>query len=161
MSTRPAELIGTLDLLPHPEGGHYREIYRSGSDVTPVDGRGSRPSLTCIHFLLQAGEHSKWHVVGSDEAWHYSEGSELELLVVEPESLQLRRLVLGPVGDGRSPVRIVPAGHWQAARSLGDYTLVGCTVGPGFVFDDFTLLREDPATADKLRSRYRKLTDLL
>ena len=151
MDGRAAELIRSLDLAEHPEGGYFREVFRSSREV--LSGRGKRSALTTIYFLLVAGNHSRWHVVRSDEVWHYYEGDALELLVVDPDCLTVRRTLLGPAAGAQAPVRVVPAAHWQAARSTGAYTLVGCSVGPGFDFADFKLLRDDP----QAMSRFRKV----
>ena len=147
---RIAELIRNLELAPHPEGGFYREIWRAGLGVEPSDGRGGRAALTSIYFLLPAGAISRWHRVTSDEIWHHYEGAPLELLLVPPDEFRLERARLGPLGPDQAPVRCVPATWWQAARSLGAYTLVGCTVGPGFEFADFELLSSRPDLADAL-----------
>lgn len=132
------ELIARLGLEPHPEGGWYREVHRS-SHVLQTD-RGPRAALTSIYFLLEARQHSRWHVVTSDEAWHYACGAPLELLSYEPRSGVRRRRVLGAPQDGQEPIGVVAAGEWQAARSLGAWTLVGCDVGPGFDFEDFSFV---------------------
>ena len=161
MNDRAKSIIARLGLLPHPEGGYFSEVYRSDSTVRPDDDRPERPSLTSVHFLLTRDDMSSWHVVRSDEVWHFYEGDSLELLVVDPATMSLSRKKLGRVGDGQAPVQIVPAGHWQAARTLGDYTLVGCTVGPGFVFEDFRLLRDDEVEGSKLRAAFPELTGLL
>ena len=143
MNDRTAEIIQTLGLQPHPEGGHYREIYRSALRVERTGGGagagagGERTALTTIYFLLQRGEHSRWHVVDSDEVWHFYEGDPLELITYEPETAQVQRVQLGREASGSTAVHVVPAGQWQAERPLGAYSLVGCTVGPGFEFDDF------------------------
>jgi predicted cupin superfamily sugar epimerase len=150
MHARAAELIDTLELTPHPEGGYYRELFRSGSAVAPLDGRGSRPALTTIYFLLPAGQHSAWHRVQSDEVWHHYEGSPLELLLMPASEPIVERGLLGPCDGAQAPVRWVPAGWWQAARSLGAYTLVGCTVGPGFEYADFELLADNRKLAEEL-----------
>lgn len=147
---RVAELIQRLQLMPHPEGGYYREIWRGRLGVEPEDGRGRRVALTSIYFLLPAGAISRWHRIRSDEIWHHYEGAPLELLLVPPEELRLERLRLGPLGPEQEPVRCAQANCWQAARSLGPYTLVGCTVGPGFEFSDFELLRDQKELADAL-----------
>ncbi|MCX6366560.1 MAG: cupin domain-containing protein [Armatimonadetes bacterium] len=138
MHPRAQELIETLQLTPHPEGGFFREVFRSAKTVTPSDGRPIRSALTTIYFLLPAGAYSRWHQVLSDEVWHFYEGAPLELLCDD------ERWILGPVGERQSPTHTVPAGAWQAARSLGEYTLVGCTVGPGFEFADFSLRDGNP-----------------
>jgi uncharacterized protein len=150
MSRRVDELIRELGLSPHPEGGHYREIWRGRQRVEPADGRGARDALTSIYFLLPAGAISRWHRVRSDEVWHHYEGAPLELLLVPADEHRLERHRLGPLGAGQEPVRCAPAGWWQAARSLGDYTLVGCTVGPGFEFSDFEILSRHEELADEL-----------
>jgi predicted cupin superfamily sugar epimerase len=150
MRDRVEELIRTLALAPHPEGGHFREIWRAGLRVQSSDERGARSALTSIYFLLPSGAVSRWHRVRSDEIWHLYEGAPLELLLVPPDAFRLERRVLGPLAPDQSPVRCVPAGWWQAARSLGAYTLVGCTVGPGFEFDDFELLADRGPLADEL-----------
>ena len=147
---RVAELIRDLDLAPHPEGGFYREIWRGRLGVEPADGRGARAALTSIYFLLPEGAISRWHRVTSDEIWHHYEGAPLELLVMPPDEIRLERHRLGPLGSDQAPVRCVPAGWWQAARSLGAYTLVGCTVDPGFEFADFELLRSRPDLAEAI-----------
>lgn len=150
MDPRAAQLIADLELAPHPEGGYYRQVHRSASTVQPDDGRGERAALTTIYFLLPAGEVSRWHVVTSDEVWHYYEGAPLELLTADGGFTRVARHQLGPPADGQRPVHVVAAHDWQAARSTGTYTLVGCTVGPGFEFGDFTLLAERPADADRV-----------
>ncbi|MBL8011261.1 MAG: cupin domain-containing protein [Flavobacteriales bacterium] len=150
MDPRAEALIRELDLRPHPEGGHYRELHRSTLPVDPMDGRGTRAALTTIYFLLPAAEVSRWHRVSSDEVWHHLEGAPLDLLVSHPD---LHRVVvhrLGPLRDGLQPEAVVPPMHWQAARSTGAFTLVACVVGPGFDFADFTMLRDRPAERDRL-----------
>ncbi len=134
---RTAELIRELHLIAHPEGGS------SGLPVVVdrrADGRGARPALTTIYFLLPEGAFSRWHRVRSDEVWHFYEGAPLELLQLSADLASLTRFTLGPLAGGQAPVHTVPAGDWQAARTTGAYTLVGCTVGPGFDFQDFTML---------------------
>ena len=150
MDPRAAQLIETLGLAPHPEGGYFRELWRSPLGVAPADERGMRAALTSIYFLLPAGAVSRWHRVASDEVWHHYEGAPLELWLVPPGEHRIERARLGPLADGQAPVRTVPAHWWQAARSIGPYTLVGCTVGPGFEFGDFELLRDRPDLADAL-----------
>lgn len=144
-----------MDLVPHPEGGYFRQIYRSNMRVQPLaDRREERAALTTIYFLLVAGDVSRWHQVLSDEVWHFYEGEPLELFSLDPEFSEVRREVLGPVGGDGQPVRVVPAHQWQAARPLGDYTLAGCSVGPGFVFDDFQMLGDLSVEAKMFRNRH-------
>jgi len=146
MHPRAAELITELKLERHPEGGYYREIFRSADLVAPADGRGPRAALTTIYFLLPAGIVSRWHRVTSDEVWHLYEGGPLEVLSVDPAFSALSRHKLEP----HAPVCTVDAAHWQAARTLGDYALTGCTVGPGFDFEDFTILGNDAVSTANL-----------
>lgn len=136
--------VEELRLAPHPEGGFFREFFRSPERVHPADGRGERAALTAIHFLLAEGEHSRWHEVRSDEQWTFLEGDPLELFLVERAAPVMRKVTLGPLHDHHLPSFVVPAGVWQAARATGLYSLVTCTVGPGFDFADFRLLGEAP-----------------
>lgn len=162
MHSRASELIATLDLHPHPEGGYYAEVFRSSARVTPTDARGARSALTTIYFLLPGGASSRWHQVDSDEVWHFYEGDPLELLELDERGATLSRHRLGPVGDGdASPVHTIPAGAWQAARPLGAYTLAGCTVGPGFEFADFRLLADDPTRAAAVRAAWPEVASLV
>jgi uncharacterized protein len=161
MDPRARELVETLKLSPHPEGGYFREIYRSASRVRRAESGESRSALTTIHFLLPEGAISRWHRVLCDEAWHFAEGSPLELFVCEPGETEVRRSVLAPVGDESRPVQVVPAGFAQAARPLGSYTLAGCTVGPGFEFADFRLLADEPEAARRIRALDSALAALL
>jgi predicted cupin superfamily sugar epimerase len=127
-------IIETLGLAPHPEGGHYRETWAAGN--TGADGR---PTGTCIYFLLKAGEASHWHRVDAAEIWLWHAGAPLILSISATEAGPARDHVLGPdLALGR-PQIVVPEGHWQAARSTGDYTLVSCAVSPGFRFEGFEL----------------------
>jgi uncharacterized protein len=161
MSDRSAVLIASLGLSPHPEGGYYRELHRSSATVHPDDGRGPRSALTTIYFLLPNGSVSRWHRVQSDEVWHFYEGAPLDLWSASPEGNRVDHNRLGPLDGAQRPVWTVPAGHWQAARSTGSYTLVGCTVGPGFDFRDFTLASEQPTVDSVIRARYPALAELL
>jgi predicted cupin superfamily sugar epimerase len=154
---RAAELVHALALSPHPEGGHFREVYRSNSLVRPGDDRGSRAALTTIYFLLAAGEVSRWHRVASDEVWHYYEGDPLELLTADATFEQPARHVLGNTRPEIKNVHVVTAGEWQAARSTGAYTLMGCTVGPGFEFADFDMLRDLEDAANRVRGLHPQL----
>ena len=137
-------LIAQLELQPHPEGGWYREIHRSTQTISRSDGE-ARSALTTILFLLHAGEISSWHrVSAADETWHFAGGDPLELLTLPPAGGEVRRQWLGPVEDGLTPVAVVEADWWQAARSTGPWSLVSCCVGPGFEFADYSLLRDLP-----------------
>ena len=159
MNARASELIRTLELKPHPEGGFYRETYRSALCVT-VDQRPTRSALTTIYFLLTSGSFSAWHRVSSDEVWHWYEGEPLELLLASPDFSSVQTRQLGPISGGTEPVVTVPAHWWQAARPLGTYALCGCTVAPGFEFEDFTFLRDHPGACDALQSVAPELLSL-
>jgi predicted cupin superfamily sugar epimerase len=131
-------LIALLDLQPHPEGGYFRETFRDCGP--PPAGRDSNPGRahsTAIYFLLKAGQASRWHRVDAAETWHFYRGAPLELKIGR------QVIMLGPdVENGQQPQAVVPPGEWQAARSLGDYTLVGCTVAPGFEFAHFEMAED-------------------
>jgi uncharacterized protein len=144
MHPRASELISLLKLEPHPEGGRFVQTFRSSVGVTPSDLRGPRTALTVIYFLLVQGGMSRWHRVASDEAWHWYEGDPLELFTAPPNIGIVQSSILGPLSGAVAPQHIVPAGHWQAARASGAYSLVGCSVAPGFEFSDFTLLASLP-----------------
>jgi predicted cupin superfamily sugar epimerase len=158
---RAQELIRALRLQPHPEGGYYREIHRSTLAVHPYDGRYTRSALTLIYFLLDAQGHSRWHRVTSDETWHHVEGAPLELYRMDAAFSECERMLVGPLADGAEPVRVIPAGHWQAARTTGSHTLVTCAVGPGFDFADFTMLADHPAEAEQVRRRFSAVASLV
>ncbi|HWY62064.1 MAG TPA: cupin domain-containing protein [Rhizomicrobium sp.] len=129
MTTEADDLIARLGLQPHPEGGHFRETFR--------DCALGRAFSTAIYFLLKAGEASRWHRVDAAEVWHFYRGAPLELKIGKTVH------ILGPdVANGEAPQLVVPAGEWQAAKSLGAYTLVGCTVAPGFEFSGFEMAPE-------------------
>ena len=135
MHPRAQQLIDTLGLQPHPEGGWYRQLYKSEVRVKRSSDGADRTALTTIYFLLVEGTFSAWHRVDADEVWHFYEGEPLELLMRASEDEEPLVTRLDPVNR----VEVVRARHWQAARPLGTWTLVGCTVGPGFEFDDFQL----------------------
>jgi uncharacterized protein len=135
MTKRPpaADIIARLDLKPHPEGGHYRETFRD-----PSFDAGGRSHSTAIYFLLARGERSHWHRIDAVEVWHYYAGDALILRIANEGPT--RSITLGPnIAAGEAPQAIVPASAWQAAESVGDWTLVGCTVAPGFDFATFEL----------------------
>ena len=148
MHARAAELLDLLGMRPHPEGGHYVELFRSVHRVQVLERKVERTAITTIYFLLVAGEFSRWHRVLSDEIWHFHEGDALELLLFDERGL--RRMRLGPVAGETQPTVVVPAGSWQAARAAGAYTLVACTVGPGFEFADFSLAVDWPDVASRI-----------
>ena len=128
-----AEIIARLELKPHPEGGHYRETFRD--EAVDADGRSRS---TAIYFLLARGERSHWHRIDAVEVWHYHAGASLTLQIADDGGR--RSVKLGAdLTSGEEPHAIVPPHAWQAAESNGDWTLVGCTVAPGFEFAKFEL----------------------
>ncbi len=128
------QIIAHLNLAPHPEGGHYRQTWIAEA------ADGARPAGTSIYFLLKASERSHWHRVDATEIWHYYAGAPLILSMAPSEAGPRSDLTLGPdLSAGQAPQLIVPKDHWQAARTTGDYTLVGCTVSPAFQFEGFEL----------------------
>lgn len=130
-------VIALLGLEPHPEGGHFRQTF---ADATLVEGR---PASTAIYYLLAAGERSHWHRVDAAEIWLYHAGAPI-LLSISDDGLAPRTVTLGPdLAAGERPQGIVPRFAWQAARSLGAWTLVSCTVSPGFRFEGFELAPPD------------------
>ena len=132
-----ADIIAQLDLKPHPEGGHYRETFRDSA----CDGDG-RSRSTAIYFLLARGERSHWHRTDAVETWHYYAGDALTLRIADGQGR--RCVTLGQdIAAGHRPQAVVPAHAWQSAESTGDWTLVGCTVAPGFTFAHFELAPND------------------
>lgn len=125
------EIIARLALQPHPEGGHYRQTWIAENE--------GRPSGTCIYFLLRAGERSHWHRVDATEIWLWHAGAPLILSLSATDAGPATDHLLTPDLTEGAPQVIVPEQHWQSARTTGDYTLVSCTVSPGFRFDGFTL----------------------
>jgi hypothetical protein len=157
MSTRADDLVRELKLAPHPEGGFYRELFRSRRMVRTDDGRSERWAATTIFYLLRGTDVNRWHRVASDEIWHWYEGAPLELHLLDPQITRARTEMVGPVSEAQLPVRTVPAGCWQAVRCTGEYTLAGCTVAPGFEFSDFRLLREFSDLSDALKAAFPEL----
>ncbi|MBY8975628.1 cupin domain-containing protein [Rhodobacteraceae bacterium NNCM2] len=130
-------IIETLELQPHPEGGWYRETWRAEA------AEGERASGTSIYYLLEAGDFSHWHRVDAAEIWHWYAGGPLSM-TLSPNGHDAESMLLGPeLATGQRPQRIVPAGWWQTATSMGAFTLVGCTVSPGFEFSGFEMAAPD------------------
>jgi hypothetical protein len=127
------DVIRMLGLEPHPEGGHFRETFRDAS------GRDGRAASTAIYFLLAAGEISRWHRIDAVEVWHWYAGAPIELSIAAPDAAAVALRLGQDLNAGQAPQATVPVRYWQSARSLGDWTLVGCTVAPGFAFEHFEL----------------------
>lgn len=129
------DIIDRLKLEPHPEGGFYRQTWRAENEGRAVG--------TCIYFLLKDGGHSHWHKVDATEIWLYHAGAPLVLSLSASDDGPATDHLLSPDLTVGEPQLIVPEGHWQAARTTGEYTLVSCTVSPGFEFEGFTLAAPD------------------
>ena len=152
--------VENLSLLPHPEGGFYKEMYRSKkaipADIMEEGLTGSRSLSTGIYFLITEGNFSAFHRIKSDEMWHFYNGDPLVVHVIEKDGTY-RKLSIGlDLERGQTPQAVVPAGAWFASESSGGYSLVGCTVSPGFDFADFEL-----ADKDKLSQYFPLHTDLI
>jgi hypothetical protein len=130
MTGDAARLIELLGLKPHPEGGHYREMFRDA---------GARAHSTAIYFMLRAGESSRWHRIDAAEIWHFYRGDPLEIEIVRTGNPPARHVLGNAVERGEHPQIVVPPHAWQRARPLGGYTLAGCTVAPGFEFSRFEM----------------------
>lgn len=173
LTPRARQLITRLQLQSHPEGGWYREVFRSQAQVQPQDTRPLRPAITSIYFLLEAGQYSRWHKVMSDEAWVYLEGAPLDLWSWDAISGQVCQVQLGPVNtkpDGShcstaEPQHVINAGLWQAARPHQDahqgFTLAACMVGPGFDFSDFEMMRPDSHEAHQIANTHSNLSHFI
>jgi predicted cupin superfamily sugar epimerase len=167
-TTRARQLIEQLQLQAHPEGGWYREVFRSAGQVMPQDGRPARSALTSIYFLLEAAQHSRWHRVLSDEVWVHLEGAPLDLWTWDAADSRLHGTLLGPVGGATLPQQAIAAGLWQAARPrVGDaaagtgFTLVACMVGPGFDFTDFQMMAPGGSEARRIAADHPQLAHLI
>jgi len=131
------QIIAALGLQPHPEGGWYRETWRAPAP------EGARAAGTAIYYLLEVDQFSHWHRVDAAEVWHFYAGGPLSL-TLSPDGCDAQAHLLGPdVLAGQTPQLVVPAGWWQCATSMGAFSLVGCTVAPGFTFEGFELAAPD------------------
>lgn len=150
------ELIAKFKLMPHPEGGYFREIFRSDNMITLPGSEEQRSAVTTILFLLEKGQISRFHRISPDEIWHFYSGAPLELYLYNEEKDTLASQIL----SSKELVRVVPGGIWQAARPLGEYTLTGCTVAPGFEFDDFHFMKDTDLIL-RIKSSYPDTADLI
>ncbi len=141
-------LIKKYDLAPHPEGGYFKEIYRSGQTLESPITEETRNWVTHIYFLLVQGQISRFHRVIHDEIWNFYEGDPLQLILFDAK--EIRTETIGPGCNGY--VTIVPGNTWQAAVTTGRYSLVGCTVAPGFDFSDFSFLTDTPGELERFRA---------
>jgi len=145
------EIIKTLRLEPHPEGGLFRETYRH------VPEGGGRGACTAIYYLLRKGEKSRWHrVIDADEIWHYYAGSPLQLLIADPDLPALPHFLGPDITNSQRPQVTVQANCWQSAESMGPWTLVGCTVSPAFEFASFEIAPPAWRPPPSLKKRARR-----
>lgn len=161
MLKRAQEIIEQLQLKPHPEGGYFNELFRSEDRVQPQDKRSLRNGLTIIYFLLTGDEISRWHRVKSDEAWHFLEGDPLQLYKMDQSLNNVTEFTLSSLSDNSRPTQVIPANNWQAAQCGGRYSLVSCSVGPGFDFQDFEMMSNTASKANQLKQKQPQFTDLL
>lgn len=138
----PEKIIEFFNMTKHPEGGAFVETYRSNETSHFNNFQGERHYSTGIYFLLRKGERSAFHKIKSDEMWHFYQGDALELFEITPDGKLIRTVIGSDFLSGEKLQYVVPAHHWFASRSLGKYSLVGCTVAPGFDFNDFELAKK-------------------
>jgi len=137
-----SEIVKQLDLEEHPEGGYFRETYR-GSEIVQGEDNKKRSAGTGIYFLLTEGICTNWHRVRSDELWHFYRGTQLVLEIIDDQG-EFNQLLLGnELSEGSKFQQLIPKHYWQRAYSTGNFTLVGCTVSPGFEFEDFEMIEKD------------------
>ena len=160
MHPRAQQLIEQLQLQPHPEGGFYKEVYRSPDLVQSSQNQKWRSAVTDIYFLLIKGQVSRFHKVCHEEIWNFYEGAPLELIQVHPQTWQAQNIQLGLSETHPIYKHCIPPHFWQAAQSTGDFSLVGCTVAPGFDFEDFAFL-ENPAEQELFLEHYPELQRFL
>lgn len=143
--------INKLELLPHPEGGYYKEIYRSTESISrdglPNRFSGSRSLATSIYFLLEKGQFSTFHRIKSDEIWHFYDGDPVIVYEITSDGILIIHKLGLDINAGYLPQITVNAGNWFAAEPSGDFTLVGCTVSPGFSFEDFEMGNKEILTS--------------
>ncbi|MFK8010387.1 MAG: cupin domain-containing protein [Marinicellaceae bacterium] len=138
-------IIEKLNLMPHPEGGYYREIYRSEGTIQSESltnaFSGTRNYATSIYFLLTSDTFSAFHKINQDEIWHFYDGSPIQLHIISEKGKHTQHVIGKDIFNNQVPQLVVPAYHWFAAKTIhqNDYSLVGCGVSPGFDFKDFTL----------------------
>lgn len=161
MNKRAEELIDILKLSPHPEGGYYREVYRSRSELRSPINNEVRNSLTDIYFLLVSGQISRFHKVIHDEIWNFYEGDPLELIEIQSDILKVTKTILGNNAHSPRYKHCIEGNNWQAACSTGEYSLAGCTVAPGFNFADFEFLKDNRPLHDMIVKNDPQLSKLM
>ena len=154
MTDRAKELINLFQLSKHPEGGYFREVYRSEIKVKTEPSGVKRSGLTDIYFLITENNISRFHRLAHDEIWHFYEGAPITIIDIHPESLNMNRTTLGSPDPLLVYKHCIKGTHWQCAFSNGPYSFVGCTVGPGFEFDDFEMMAHQQQTMTAVLSKY-------
>lgn len=157
MITRAKELIQQFNLSKHPEGGYFREVYRSKNNCTIGPSGDVKSWLTDIYFLLTGNDISRFHRVKHDEIWHFYEGDPLVLTEIYPVSMEIHTITIGQPGPSLNYKHCVKGSTWQSAYTIGEYSFVGCTVGPGFEFVDFEMLANNNTIKTTILSKYPEL----
>ncbi|MFT5170784.1 MAG: putative cupin superfamily sugar epimerase [Candidatus Marinamargulisbacteria bacterium] len=161
MNARAEAIINELEMDAHPEGGFYKEVHRSSVRVLSQAVGGDRSAVTDIYFLLPQGVVSRFHRVFHEEIWHFYEGSPLLIHTIGAIDSHYGRFKLGASDGCLSYKKIILASEWQAAEAPEGYALVGCTVAPGFEFEDFQMLRDMDYDRDRILTRHPDLTPLI
>lgn len=163
-------VISKLGLQPHPEGGYYKETYRTEKQIPQnILGQPFKQSCaysTAIYYLLESGQHSRLHKIASDEVWHFYSGQPLVVVEFNEDGLAKETIISNQLDAGHTPQHVVKAGHWFGAYTLAtekeDYSLVGCTVSPGFNFEDLIFLEGDyKSNLLKIHPKHEKLINRL
>jgi predicted cupin superfamily sugar epimerase len=139
MSPEVQYWLNQLNLIPHPEGGYFREVYRSADLLNLSDFSGERSVSTAIYYLLPEGSFSAFHRIRSDECWHFYAGESLSIHIIHPNGVFETKIIGNQLNSNLHPFAVVPKNAWFAAKSNGDFSLVGCTVAPGFSFEDYEM----------------------
>ena len=161
MHPRAKHLIDSLELIPHPEGGYFKEVYRSSQNVASPTHGEQRNAMTDIYFLLTAGEVSRLHQVSHDEIWNLYEGAPLHLIELDAQCNQQQKITLSGKLLPPQYKHTIQAENWQAAKSSGEFSLVGCTVAPGFDFADFKFVTDNPELESKVRELHPDLAEFV
>jgi len=157
MVDRSKELIKLFQLSKHPEGGYFREVYRSDK-IGKIDTYGNKRNwMTGIYFLLTENDISRFHRIKHDEIWHFYEGAPVTLTEIHPDSLDINTVTIGQPGPLLTYTHCVKGNVWQSAYSHGPYSLIGCTVGPGFEFEDFEMMNQCKEAKASILSKYPEL----
>jgi len=161
MDKRAKELIDVFHLMEHPEGGYFREVYRSDQKIK-IDALGNERSwLTDIYFLLTENDISRFHRVKHDEIWNFYEGAPITLIEIHPSSLDINEVTIGSPGPLLTYKHCVKGNIWQAAYSHGRYSFVGCTVSPGFEYDDFQMMTDCKEVKIAVLAKYPELEEYI